>query len=166
VNQVVDVRRTHTAVECFHKNRRVASHLRLQRRGQYATFTAHMPKTHQDYAQWTPERLVRWAEKTGPQTVLAVESILRGRPHPQQGFRACLGLMRLGKEHGTERLEAACARALATGTVGFKSIESILRQRLDQRPLPQKAPELPPLEHDNIRGPEYYREPARGEESC
>jgi len=166
VNQTVDVRLTHTAVECFHKSKRVASHLRQQRRGQYATVTAHMPKTHQDYAQWTPERLVRWAEKTGPQTVCAVETILRGRPHPQQGFRACLGLMRLGKEHGTDRLEAACTRALATKTVSFKSIESILRQKLDQRPLPQKPPEHPPVEHDNIRGPEYYRETAQGDESC
>ncbi len=166
VNQTLDVRLTDTAVECFHKNKRVASHLRLPRQGQYATHTAHMPKNHQDYAEWTPERLVRWAEKAGPQTAAAVETILRARPHPQQGFRACLGLMRLGKEHGPERLEAACARALATQTVTFTSIESILKRKLDQRPLPQKHPEKPPLEHDNIRGPEYYREAGEGEESC
>jgi transposase len=115
-----------------------------------------MPKSHQDYAEWTPERLVHWAEKTGPETVLVVEAILRGRPHPQQGFRACLGLMRLGKEYGHERLEAACTRALATKAVGFKSIESILKRGLDKLPLPQEAPEKPPLDHDNIRGPEYY----------
>jgi transposase len=166
VNQTVDVRITHTAVECFHKSKRVGSHLRLQRKGQYATVTSHMPKTHQDYAQWTPERLVRWAEKTGPQTARAVETILRGRPHPQQGFRGCIGLMRLGNEHGFERLEAACMRALATKTVSYTSIESILKQKLEQRPLPQKSPESPPLEHDNIRGPEYYCETAQGEESC
>jgi transposase len=112
VNESVDVRITSTAVECFHKNKRVASHLRLQRQGQYSTVTAHMPKSHQDYAEWTPERLVRWAEKTGPKTAGVVETILRARPHPQQGFRACLGLMRLGKEYGPERLEAACNRAL------------------------------------------------------
>jgi len=157
VNEPLDVRITNTAVECFHKNKRVASHLRLQRQGQYATLTAHMPKSHQDYAQWTPERLAHWAEKTGPDTVRAVETILRARPHPQQGFRACLGLMRLGKEYGPERLEAACTRALATQTVGFKSIESILKRALDKAPLPQKTPEKPPLDHDNIRGPEYYR---------
>lgn len=157
VNQVLDVRVTTTAVECFHKNKRVASHLRLQRHGQYATLTAHMPKSHQDYAQWTPERLVHWAEKTGQETVRVVEIILRSRPHPQQGFRACLGLMRLGKEYGPERLEAACARALASNAVGFKSIESILKKGLDKLPLPKKAAEKPPLDHDNIRGPEYYR---------
>lgn len=166
VNHTLDARMTHTGVECFHKSKRVASHLRSQRKGQYATVTAHMPKSHQDYAQWTPERLVRWAEKTGPQTVSVVETILRARPHPQQGFRACLGLMRLGKEYGPKRLEAACTRALATKTVSFKSIESILKRKLDERPLPQRLPENPPVEHDNIRGPEYYRQSAQGEESC
>lgn len=110
VNQSIDVRVTLTCVEFFHKSKRVASHLRLQRKGQYATVAAHMPKGHQEFVEWTPERLVRWAEKTGPLTVQVVESIIRGRPHPQQGFRACLGLMRLGKEYGPERLEAACAR--------------------------------------------------------
>ena len=157
VNQSIEVRLTTTAVECFHKSKRVASHLRAQRRGKYVTVTAHMPKSHQAYAEWTPERLVRWAEKTGPQTVCAVETILRARPHPQQGFRACLGLMRLGKEYGADRLEAACARALAAKTVNFRSIESILKRNLDKTPLPKKTPESPPVEHDNIRGPEYYR---------
>ena len=157
VNQKLDVRITITAVECLHKNKRVASHLRLQRQGQYATLVAHMPKSHQDYAEWTPERLVRWAEKTGPETVRVVEAILRSRPHPQQGFRACLGLMRLGKEHGFERLEAACTRALATKAIGFQSIESILKRGLDKLPLPQETAEKPPIDHDNIRGPEYYR---------
>lgn len=166
VNESIDVRATQTGVECFHKNKRVASHLRLQRKGHYATLTAHMPKNHKDYAQWTPERLVRWAEKSGPHTAQVVESILRARPHPQQGFRACLGLMRLGKEHGADRLEAACTRALAAKTVSFRSIESILKRKLDLRPLPQKPPEKPPLEHDNIRGPEYYRQTAQGDESC
>ena len=122
VNQQVEVRLTITAVECFHKNKRVASHLRAPRPGQYTTLTAHMPKAHQDYVQWTPERLVHWARKTGPETARVVETILISRPHPQQGFRACLGLMRLGKEYGDDRLEAACGRALAPGAVGFKSI--------------------------------------------
>lgn len=166
VNQTIDIRATDTSVECFHKSKRVASHLRLQHKGQYATITAHMPKTHQEYAQWTPQRLVRWAEKTGPQTVLVVENILRARPHPQQGFRACLGIMRLGKEYGGERLEDACTRALATKAVGFKSIESILKSGLDKQPLPQRAPEKPPVEHDNIRGPEYYSQAVQEKELC
>jgi transposase len=157
VNQQVEVRLTITAVECFHKSKRVASHLRAPRSGQYTTVTAHMPKAHQDYVQWTPERLVHWARKTGPETARVVETILISRPHPQQGFRACLGLMRLGKEYGDDRLEAACGRALATGAVGFKSIESMLKGGRDKQPLAPKSPEHPPVEHDNIRGPEYYR---------
>jgi transposase len=157
VNQQLDIRLTVTAIECFHKNKRVASHLRAPRPGQYTTVAAHMPKAHQDYVQWTPERLVHWAHKTGPETARVVETILTSRPHPQQGFRACLGLMRLGKEYGDERLEAACARALAVAAVGFKSIESMLKRGLDKQPLPQKSAENPPVAHDNIRGPEYYR---------
>ncbi len=92
--------------------------------------------------------------------------VFRARPHPQQGFRACLGLMRLGKEYGPKRLEAACTRALATKTVSFKSIESILKRKLDKRPLPKKQPAKPPVEHANIRGPEYYRETMEGGEPC
>jgi transposase len=157
VNQQLEVRLTITAIECFHKNKRVASHLRAPRQGQYTTVTAHMPKTHQDYVQWTPERLVHWARKTGPETARVVETILTSRPHPQQGFRACLGLMRLGKEYGDERLETACGRALAVAAVGFKSIESMLKRGLDKQPLLKKSAENPPVDHDNIRGPEYYR---------
>lgn len=157
VNETLELRLTATTVECFHKSRRVASHLRSPQRGQHTTVHEHMPKSHQQFAEWTPERLVRWAEKTGPDTVRVVESILRARPHPQQGFRACLGPMRLGKEYGPERLEAACTRALAVNTLTFKSIDSMLKRGLDKLPPPQKAPEHPPLDHDNIRGPEYYR---------
>jgi len=157
VNQELDVRMTATAVECFHKTKRVASHFRSHHKGQHTTLAAHMPASHQQFADWTPERLVNWATKTGPQTASAVEKILLSRPHPQQGFRACLGLMRLGKEYGPERLEAACTRALAVDAISFKSIESILKRALDKRPLPEKAPQTAPVEHDNIRGPEYYQ---------
>jgi transposase len=157
VNQELDVRITVTTVECFHKNKRVASHLRSHHKGQHTTVAAHMPASHQQFAEWTPERLVNWARKTGEQAVAVVEHILRSRPHPQQGFRACMGLMRLGKEYGPERLEAACTRALAVNAVSFKSVESILKRGFDKLPLPQKTPQTPPVEHDNIRGPEYYQ---------
>lgn len=166
VNQTIDIRATDTGIECFHKSKRVASHLRLQRKGQYATVNAHMPKTHQDYAEWTPQRLVRWAQKIGPQTALVVENILRSRPHPQQGFRPCLGIMRLGKEYGGERLEAACARALAANAARFRSVESILKNGLDKQPLPQPSPETSPVVHDNIRGPQYYSQTVQEEEQC
>jgi transposase len=163
VKQELEIRLTNTIVECFRKGNRVASHLRSPKKGQHTTVAAHMPKSHQQYLEWTPERLVRWAEKTGGDTARTVETILASRPHPQQGFRACLGIMRLGKEYGAERLEAACARALTLQAVTYKSIESILKKELDKRALPQKPPQTPPIEHDNIRGAQYYEEEA---ESC
>jgi len=166
VNQTIDIRATDTGIECFHKSKRVASHLRLQRKGQYATVNAHMPKTHQDYAEWSPQRLVHWAQKIGPQTALVVENILRARPHPQQGFRACLGIMRLGKEYGSERLEAACTRALAANAASFRSVQSILKSGLDKQPLQQPSPDVPPVVHDNIRGPHYYSQTVQEEEQC
>jgi len=160
VRQELEVRLTAAIVECFHKNQRVASHFRSHKKGQHTTVAAHMPKSHQHYLEWTPERLVRWAQKTGGDTARAVETILASRPHPQQGFRACLGIMRLGNEYGPERLEAACARALEIKAVNYKSIESILKKELDKRPLPQRPPQTPVIEHDNIRGAQYYEEEA------
>jgi transposase len=115
-----------------------------------------MPRAHREYARWTPQRLVRWAAKSGPATAHLVEAILSRRPHPQQGFRACLGLMRLGKAYGDARLEAACRRALALETCNYKSIESILKNGLDRRPVPDPAPGVPTLIHSNIRGAGYY----------
>ncbi len=115
-----------------------------------------MPKAHQRYLDWTPERLVRWAQQTGPATAQVVATILASRPHPQQGFRSCLGIMRLGKTYGATRLEAACEHALTLDACAYRSIESILKHGLDRQPLaPQRvSPPLPA--HPNIRGPEYY----------
>jgi transposase len=116
-----------------------------------------MPQAHRQYASWTPGRLVCWAEKTGPATAALVAAILASRRHPQQGFRSCLGIMRLGKSYTDVRLEAACRRALALGSVSFKSVQSILKTGLDQQPLPERCaqPSLP-IDHPNIRGGDYY----------
>jgi transposase len=161
----VDVRITERIVEVFYKGRRVASHRRSIQKGYYTTLRDHMPKSHQRYAEWTPNRLVRWAEKNGVSTARVVENILASRPHPQQGFRSCLGIMRLGKEYGEKRLEAACKRALAIGGLSFKSIQAILKTGLDQRSLLQPCRDSPPVHHDNIRGPQYYSS-VKGEQSC
>lgn len=158
VKQEIEVRVTTNAVECFHKHKRVASHLRSQHKGLFSTIAEHMPDKHQQYAQWTPQRLVQWASKTGPAAAAVIEHIMGSRPHPQQGFRSCLGIMRLGKEYGDTRLEAACERALACKAMSYKSIESILKRNLDRKPLPAKTTPKPPTQHNNIRGPEYYRE--------
>jgi transposase len=117
-----------------------------------------MPKHHRAYLEWTPERFLRWAAKTGPSATQVVQGILTSRPHPQQGFRSCLGILRLDKRYGTDRLEAACKRALAIHSLSYKSIVSILEKGLDRRPLPSKAAPAPSIQHENIRGEQYYLE--------
>lgn len=168
VKHEVEARLTEHTVEIFHRSQRVASHRRSFKVGGFTTVAAHMPRPHREYAEWTPRRLVRWAEKTGPATAEFVEAILSRRRHPQQGFRSCLGLFRLGSDFGEARLEAACRRALHIGALSYKSIESILKHKLDQAPLPAPAqsaePAQPadpaqaalPLDHANVRGPKYY----------
>jgi transposase len=156
VKQQLEVRLSAHVVELFHKGTRVASHQRSPHKGRHSTVAAHMPKAHQYYAEWTPQRLIRWAAHSGPAVAGVVDTILTARPHPQQGFRACLGIMRLGKRYGDERLEAACRRALTLGACSYKSIESILKHGLDRSPLPEKRDATAVPRHANIRGPKYY----------
>ena len=162
VRQQLDVRLSASVVELFAKGKRVASHLRSPHKGRHSTVAAHMPKAHQQYAEWTPQRVIHWAATSGPATAQVVETILASRPHPQQGFRSCLGIMRLGKSYSPERLEAACRRALTLGACSYKSIESILKKGLDRQPLPQQPDGIASPSHANIRGPHYYKE-ERGE---
>jgi len=156
VRKSLEARFSARTVECFHKGQRVASHLRSPLKGRHTTVAEHMPIAHRQYAEWTPQRLIRWAEKTGPATAGVIQTILERRAHPQQGFRSCLGILRLGKGFGEERLEAACRRALTLGACSYKSIESILRKGLDRRALTQQQELDLPIEHDNLRGSDYY----------
>ena len=156
VKKQLDARFTATTVECFHKGQRVASHVRSRLKGRHTTIPEHMPRSHREYAQWTPQRIIRWAEKTGPATAGLIQQILQRRHLPQQGFRSCLGILRLGKGFGDERLEAACRRALTLNACSYKSIESILRKGLDRQPLPEQQELDLVVEHDNIRGADYY----------
>ncbi len=165
VKQQLDVRLSPHVVEMFAKGKRVASHQRSPHKGRHSTVAAHMPIAHQRYVAWTPQRLIYWAATSGPATARVVETILASRPHPQQGFRSCLGIMRLGKRYSAERLEAACRRALTIGACSYKSIESILKNGLDRRPLPQQPDLTSRPSHPNIRGPQYYDE-EQGERSC
>jgi transposase len=162
VHQQLEARLSAQTVELFHKGKRIASHPRAWQKGRHTTIAAHMPKAHRHYAEWTPQRLIHWAAKTGAATAQVVETILASRPHPQQGFRSCLGLMRLGKRYSDERLEAACQRAITLGACSYKSIESMLKHDLDRQPLPAKPAAVPPVTHANIRGPQYYHD-NRGE---
>ncbi len=156
VGQQLDVRLTATTLEAFQRSQRVASHVRSRDRGRHTTLPEHMPRSHREYAHWTPTRLITWAARTGPATAHLVETLMASRAHPQQGFRACLGIMRLGKTYGDARLEAACRRALEIGARSCRSLESILRRGLDQQPLPHAPSSTPGLTHDNLRGPDYY----------
>ncbi len=155
VHQEVDVRRTAQTVEFFHQGKRVAAHRRGAAPGQFTTLEEHRPKSHQRYLDWTPGRIVEWAAKTGPHCARLVEHILQSRPHPEMGFRSCLGIMRLGKGAGAQRLEAACARALHFDTCSYLSVKSILEKGLDRQPLEPEAPLQSPA-HENVRGKVYY----------
>jgi transposase len=156
VHKQLEARITQKTVEILHRGQRVASHPRSYQPHRFSTQTGHMPPNHYAYAKWTPERLIGWAEKTGPATALVVTTILRTRLHPQQGFRSCLGVLRLGKTYTEARLEAACQRALAIQAISYRSIESILKRRLEAAPLPV-ASTTPPIEHENLRGASYYQ---------
>lgn len=148
-------RYTETTVECFHRGNRVASHARSMAKGKHTTTPDHMPKAHREYAQWTPERLCAWAGQTGESCAEVVKMILSRRAYPEHGFRSCMGIISLAKRFGKERLEAACARAIAIRGISYKSIKSILENNLDAKPLPTTTQaNLPP--HDNLRGGEYY----------
>jgi len=156
IRQQVEVCLSAHTVEILHKGKRVASHLRSFQQGRHTTVLEHMPRHHREYVQWSPERLIRWAQQTGSNTAQVVEQILAARAHPVQGYRACLGILRLGKQHGAARLEAACVRALALNALSYKSIDSILKHGLENQPLPPRPIAHPPIRHAHIRGAHYY----------
>jgi len=156
VGQTLDLRATAATIEIFRSGRRVASHARSYVKYAPTTVPAHMPKAHRAHLEWTPSRLVRWAETIGPATAALLAEIMRQRPHPEQGYRACLGIMRLAQRYPAPRLERACARALYYRACSYKSVVAILRHNRDREDLPTDAP-LPALpRHGNIRGGGYY----------
>jgi transposase len=148
-------RMTARTVELYHRGTRVAVHVRSSSNRRHTTVREHMPASHQRYADWTPERIQRQATEVGPKTAVLVELILRERTHPEQGFRATIGILRHAKSFGPERLEAACERALEIGTRSYTSVTSILKNNLDRR-RPASATDGPAIVHANIRGPRYF----------
>jgi transposase len=153
---MVEIRATPTTVEIFHKGQRVASHPRGRGREQVSTQKEHRPKSHQEHLEWTPSRMVHWAEQIGPHTAQLFECILSEKPHPEMGYRSCLGIIRLAEQYSPSRMEAAADRALKTGACRYQSVKSILKNSLDQQPLSQLPSLPPPPPHDNIRGGEYF----------
>jgi len=158
VHEQVEARLTATTIELFHKGDRVASHARSYVRGRHTTNPEHMPKSHREHRDWSPSRILHWAATIGPKTRELAEAILAERRHPEQGYRSCLGILRLGKRYGNERLEAACARAVAVRARSYRHVESMLKNGLDRLSAPE--PEAPTtgtsVAHENIRGGGYY----------
>lgn len=158
-NQEVEVRLSARTVEIFHRDQRVALHPRSHQRGGFSTDAAHRPKSHQRHLEWSPERLIGWAQNdVGSHCADAVRHILETKPHPEQGYRSCLGLIRLKRQHGTERLEQACLRARLLDVRTYQSIKSILERRLESQPLPETDRAEPPVTHHNLRGADYYQQ--------
>ena len=157
LGETLDVRATRTTVEIFRSRDRVTSHARSYQRGRHTTQPEHMPKSHQKHAEWTPSRIVSWAESIGPETAKLASAILVERRHPEQGYRSCLGILRLSKKYGAERLEAACARAMAAGARSYRHVDSILKHGLDRiAPAEESESKQLSLVHENVRGRDYY----------
>lgn len=159
VGKRLDVRTSATTVEVFFKGNRVASHLRSSKVGGFTTTPAHMPESHRRHAEWTPSRMIAWAEKTGPETAAFAKRLIELRPHPEHGYRSILGVIRLAKHYEADRIEAACRRAIAINAYSYASVRSILENGLDRQPLPAETDVQPKhrRHHKNVRGGGYYR---------
>ena len=156
IKEKVEVRLTAATVELIYRGRRVAAHARSFVKNGYTTIAEHRPKARQRHLEWTPGRIIAWAGTVGKHCAAVVQWIIESKPHPEQGYRSCLGLLRLTKSYGNERVEAACRRALKFQTCTYRSIKSILAAKLDAQPLTQDEPAASAIEHANVRGRHYY----------
>ena len=155
LREQVDTRTTTRTIEIFHRGKRVASHARRYGGPRHGTLPDHMPSSHRRYAEWSPERFARQARDIGPNTEALILAVLARRPHPEQGFRTCLGVLRLFRGIEAARAETVSSRAIEIGVLTYASVASILKHRLDRSASPQAA-DGTPLLHDNIRGPGYF----------
>jgi energy-coupling factor transporter ATP-binding protein EcfA2 len=156
IREIVETRITSATVEIFHKGQRVASHAFSAVRNRHTTITEHMPSAHRRYAEWTPAKMMSEAAKVGSATVALFEAIMKAKPHPEQGFRSCLGIIGLIRSYGVTRLEAASRRGNDIGATSYGSIASILKHGLDKAYATEPTPDVPPIRHGNIRGSRYY----------
>lgn len=161
VKHQVEVQASRDGIAIFFKGKQIARHARSAKQGAFSTDANHMPNTHRQQQEWTPERLLNWAKELGPNVVAVVQQMIVRKRHPEQAYRSALGLLNLSRQYDAQRLDRACQRALAIDGVTIKSIKSILKQGIDQldSSLDEIAPstEEPTLDdHDNIRGATYY----------
>jgi transposase len=156
LREIVEARYTDKTIELFHKGERVASHARSYVAHKHTTLPEHMPSSHRRYAEWTPARMLSMAGNIGPATVALFEAIMKAKPHPEQGFRSCLGIIQLVDSYGPQRIEAAAKRGNDIGATNLGSIKSILEKGLDKAYAASRAPDPGPIHHVNIRGRGYY----------
>lgn len=154
----VEVWYTRDLVNCYFRGKSIATHERSYKAGAHTTTLEHMPKSHQKHLEWTPERFMNWGKDIGPNTLLLVIHLLENRPHPEQGYRSCLGLLGLAKKYSKERLDKACRQAIELGAKTRKSVASILQHNLEEKPIYPESTLKPniPEKHENLRGPNYY----------
>ena len=155
VRTEVELRFTAATVEIMAGQQRVAAHAYSAIKGAHTTIAEHMPASHRAHRDWTPAKLIAWGERVGAATAAVVRWQMEHRPHPEQGYRACLGLQRLARQYTPERLEAACARAQSIRSPTYRSISSILQRGLDRQSVAKPVQAALPL-HENVRGPDYY----------
>lgn len=157
IGKTVEIRATNKTVECYFDNQRIAVHARNPKKYNHTTVTEHMPKGHQEHACFSAARLHNWAAKIGSGTTELINHMINSRAFPQQAYRACLGLLRLGGRYGDARLEKACKKALAVGATRYQQVEAILKNNLEEVPVNKTVSNTPIIVHDNIRGSDYYQ---------
>jgi len=157
IHKEVDLKATANVLEVYFKGQRVCAHIRNRTEHSYTTLREHMPPAHQKYLEWTPERILQWADKYGPEVKLLVERIMDSRRFPEQAYKSCLGIIRLANHFSPERLNLACHRALQYNIYSYAGVKNILQNKLDTAPESQLVSKTP-LQHENIRGPEYFVE--------
>lgn len=156
VGTKIDVRVTGSLLECFAANQRVAGHALSAVRGHFSTVPDHMPASHRAHLEWTPAKLIAWGQRIGVSTAAVVTWQLEHRPHPEQGYRACLGLLALVRRYSAERLEGACTRAMAIRAPTLRSVTNILKCGLDRQGALFVADSPAAIVHENVRGADYY----------
>lgn len=144
-------------VEVFYHYERIALHERMKGAYHYTTDKEHLASTHRFVSEWTAERFISWAENIHEDVKLYILKVLDRKQHPEQAYKACLGILSLAKKVGNERLTNACNRALGYGSYSYKTIENILQRELDLGAWPDETNQLNMPEHNNIRGEDYYR---------
>jgi transposase len=156
IGKEIGLRFTAERIECWHQGKQVALHVRSYKKGAHTTLPEHMPKAHRKHMEWTPGRFLNWAAAIGTATTCFVKHLLESKPHPEQGYRSCLGLLNLAKRFGNVRLEKACERAWLLGARTRRSVDSMLSHHLEDMPLPNTQAATPVIHHENLRGKKYY----------